>query len=248
MLIAKCLQNLANLVLFGKKENFMITINKYITDNLENMKKFLDTLSQIPNGVVDELPVKNQINWGREVARVHFYLHNNLEAMQAKFSKSDRDLEELKSCLDTLDREVELKLKNGSPNRPMSKSKNTYRNAKPAMGIQKSVPKLRPRIGSFSAKSSESNCKINLTQSDNSSIVQVRRNSPQSSPSSPINIKFPNFILEENYNCPGCNLPISGDLLEIEDKKWHSHCFICSQCGKPISSCAFFYKKRRSFL
>ena len=44
-LIAKTLQNLANLVEFGWKEEFMKDMNSFIIENLENMKHFLDKIS-----------------------------------------------------------------------------------------------------------------------------------------------------------------------------------------------------------
>ena len=44
-LIAKTLQNLANLVEFGWKEEYMKDMNVFIVENLVNMKGFLDKIS-----------------------------------------------------------------------------------------------------------------------------------------------------------------------------------------------------------
>ena len=44
-MIAKCLQNLANLVEFGAKESYMEVVNPFILKNKERMVVFLDHLS-----------------------------------------------------------------------------------------------------------------------------------------------------------------------------------------------------------
>jgi Ras GTPase-activating protein 1 len=44
-LIAKALQNLANLVEFGVKEQFMTCVNPFIKNNKARMVEFLDKLS-----------------------------------------------------------------------------------------------------------------------------------------------------------------------------------------------------------
>lgn len=45
IMIAKCLQNLANLVEFGGKEQYMEVVNPFILKNKERMVVFLDHLS-----------------------------------------------------------------------------------------------------------------------------------------------------------------------------------------------------------
>lgn len=44
-MVAKCLQNLANLVEFGGKEPYMEVVNPFILKNKERMVVFLDHLS-----------------------------------------------------------------------------------------------------------------------------------------------------------------------------------------------------------
>ena len=44
-MVAKCLQNLANLVEFGGKEPYMEVVNPFIIKNRERMVTFLDHLS-----------------------------------------------------------------------------------------------------------------------------------------------------------------------------------------------------------
>ncbi|XP_015759449.1 PREDICTED: ras GTPase-activating protein 1-like isoform X2 [Acropora digitifera] len=46
-LVAKCLQNLANLIEFGAKESFMTPVNPFILKNKEKMVNFLDELSNV---------------------------------------------------------------------------------------------------------------------------------------------------------------------------------------------------------
>lgn len=45
IMIAKCLQNLANLVEFGGKEQYMEVVNPFILKNKERMICYLDSLS-----------------------------------------------------------------------------------------------------------------------------------------------------------------------------------------------------------
>ena len=45
VMVAKCLQNLANLVEFGGKEPYMEVVNPFIIKNRERMVGFLDHLS-----------------------------------------------------------------------------------------------------------------------------------------------------------------------------------------------------------
>ncbi|CAB4004632.1 Ras GTPase-activating 1, partial, partial [Paramuricea clavata] len=46
-MVAKCLQNLANLIEFGAKEPYMIPLNPFIQKNKPRLVKFIDNLSSI---------------------------------------------------------------------------------------------------------------------------------------------------------------------------------------------------------
>jgi GTPase-activator protein for Ras-like GTPase/Concanavalin A-like lectin/glucanases superfamily/Bacterial cadherin-like domain/Bacterial Ig domain len=48
VLIAKALQNLANQVTFGKKEEYMIDVNQFIEANAENIQTFFDSMVRLP--------------------------------------------------------------------------------------------------------------------------------------------------------------------------------------------------------
>src|SRR5690348_15809467 len=47
-LVAKILQNLANLMTFGKKETCMAIFNEWLEKQQPKMKKFLDDISSLP--------------------------------------------------------------------------------------------------------------------------------------------------------------------------------------------------------
>lgn len=58
-LVAKILQNLANLVLFGKKETYMEPCNEWLLKQQPKMKAFLDTLSSLPTSRMTSREKKN---------------------------------------------------------------------------------------------------------------------------------------------------------------------------------------------
>eukprot|EP01120_Amphizonella_sp_Union-15-10_P011251 TRINITY_DN4722_c0_g3_i2.p1 TRINITY_DN4722_c0_g3~~TRINITY_DN4722_c0_g3_i2.p1 ORF type:complete len:559 (-),score=111.69 TRINITY_DN4722_c0_g3_i2:132-1688(-) len=85
-LIAKTLQNLSNLVNFGKKEPYMIEVNPFIEEHIPQMKDFIDKVCSIPTDPVDEVPSQvNALGFGREMARVHGHLVAGLKDMKNKF-------------------------------------------------------------------------------------------------------------------------------------------------------------------
>lgn len=55
MLVAKSVQNLANLRIFGEKEPFMCPMNDFIEKNLDVMKGLLDEISTPPTSPIDEV-------------------------------------------------------------------------------------------------------------------------------------------------------------------------------------------------
>jgi len=57
VLLGKVLQNLANGVLFGKKEPFMVRMNQFITKNLESTGKWMDDISS-SNAAFQESPTE----------------------------------------------------------------------------------------------------------------------------------------------------------------------------------------------
>eukprot|EP01130_Rhizamoeba_saxonica_P016518 TRINITY_DN7653_c0_g1_i1.p1 TRINITY_DN7653_c0_g1~~TRINITY_DN7653_c0_g1_i1.p1 ORF type:complete len:819 (-),score=184.87 TRINITY_DN7653_c0_g1_i1:54-2297(-) len=85
-LIAKTLQNLANLVGFGKKEPFMEVCNSFIDENLDNMKNFIDALCKPPTEAVDSKPSRPKLNFGREMSRIHYLLKTQFDDIVEKYA------------------------------------------------------------------------------------------------------------------------------------------------------------------
>ena len=72
MMVAKCLQNLANLVEFGGKEPYMEVVNPFILKNKERMIVFLDQLSSVNDprdlGYLTTVAGHNKPDIGRDLA------------------------------------------------------------------------------------------------------------------------------------------------------------------------------------
>jgi len=80
-MIAKCLQNLANLVEFGAKESYMEVVNPFILKNKERMVVFLDHLSSVrEKPYPDEERVKGDP--ARDLATIHQLCEANLGQLQ----------------------------------------------------------------------------------------------------------------------------------------------------------------------
>lgn len=110
-LIVKAIQNLANMVVFGKKEQFMVVCNEFIESSKEDMKKFLLELSTPPTTPVDELPQKlSALNFGSEMARVHAQLIDSHDDLVREFG-TDPQVEKLTGILQMLDKEANKEVK-----------------------------------------------------------------------------------------------------------------------------------------
>jgi len=82
VMIAKCLQNLANLVEFGGKEPYMEVVNPFILKNKERMVVFLDHLSSVrEKPYPDEDRVKGDP--ARDLATIHHICEGHLEELEA---------------------------------------------------------------------------------------------------------------------------------------------------------------------
>lgn len=76
-MIAKCLQNLANLVEFGGKEPYMEVVNPFILKNKERMIVFLDHLSSVrEKPYPDEDRIKGDT--ARDLATAHYICESHL--------------------------------------------------------------------------------------------------------------------------------------------------------------------------
>jgi len=84
-LVAKILQNLANLVEFGQKEPFMHKMNTLITNNIDNMKRFLDELIETADEDVERSEITSEIekiNERKELASTYNFLRKNKKVLE----------------------------------------------------------------------------------------------------------------------------------------------------------------------
>jgi len=83
ILVAKCLQNLSNLVEFSatSKEEYMACMNPFVMQNLPRMKSFIDELASAP---VATEPTKAQavpFSLEKELASIYRHLKRNIDKM-----------------------------------------------------------------------------------------------------------------------------------------------------------------------
>lgn len=81
VMVAKCLQNLANLVEFGGKEPYMEVVNPFILKNKERMVVFLDQLSMV--GDPGEPRIVSKPDTAKELATLHHICMAHLNELQA---------------------------------------------------------------------------------------------------------------------------------------------------------------------
>ncbi|KAJ3052188.1 hypothetical protein HK097_006740 [Rhizophlyctis rosea] len=99
-LLAKTLQNLANLVRFAQKEAYMMDVNPFIDENIERMKSYIDGLAT-KEAVVKKEATLHHVHFevAREAARLyHFYVRASpliLQTMQARDAPLIRELTKL---------------------------------------------------------------------------------------------------------------------------------------------------------
>lgn len=89
ILVAKSLQNLANLIEFGTKEPWMEVVNPFILKNKSRMIKYIDELATFPNGyqassvsLEPDLVIKGQPD--RELANILSICESHLHQIQAQ--------------------------------------------------------------------------------------------------------------------------------------------------------------------
>jgi len=117
-LIAKTLQNLSNLVGFGKKEPYMKDVNPYIEERIPQMKEFIQKVCSIPIDPIDEVPsAMNALGFGREMARVHGHLVAGLKDIKEKFGAETPAVIKLARLLNTLNEDLREQ-ENGDPSLP----------------------------------------------------------------------------------------------------------------------------------
>ncbi|KNC46799.1 Ras GTPase-activating protein 3 [Thecamonas trahens ATCC 50062] len=113
-LVAKTLQNLANLVHFGPKEPFMSPMNAIIDSFLDDMREFLTAVStpdpaelNQPLHLVEHAAAPSNLDWPRDMAKVHNHFNAALPALEEHADEfPDLSLNELKKVLRGIDTAV----------------------------------------------------------------------------------------------------------------------------------------------
>ncbi|XP_028159848.1 ras GTPase-activating protein 1-like [Ostrinia furnacalis] len=82
LMVAKCLQNLANLIEFGAKEPYMEVVNPFILKNKERMVVFLDQLSSVPDPGNPPPNSNNNFDIAKELATLHHICVSHLTELQ----------------------------------------------------------------------------------------------------------------------------------------------------------------------
>ncbi|XP_061379479.1 ras GTPase-activating protein 1 [Danaus plexippus] len=82
LMVAKCLQNLANLIEFGAKEPYMEVVNPFILKNKERMVVFLDQLSSVQDPGNPPPNSNNNFDIAKELATIHHICVSHLAELQ----------------------------------------------------------------------------------------------------------------------------------------------------------------------
>lgn len=79
LIATKVIQNLANNVLFGAKETYMIVLNDFLTNNIYRVASFLREISKVPTENTIEKPVEVYQMDDKFYATLHRVLSENME-------------------------------------------------------------------------------------------------------------------------------------------------------------------------
>lgn len=105
-LIAKTVQNIANLATFGKKEPYMECLNPFILECIPLMKNFINELCSPPSEPIDEIPYNNNINFGREMAKIHKRINEAIPDLKEKYGEDDPNVLDLIEVVEKLNDEL----------------------------------------------------------------------------------------------------------------------------------------------
>lgn len=113
-LIAKAIQKLANFTQFGGKEEFMVFLNDFVEDEMENMRHFLEDISTLNK---DNAFLKNHadIDLGKELSILHSLLTDTLEKFNETTVQKLHPLPEILGTLSAALKDPQAGLK--QPNR-----------------------------------------------------------------------------------------------------------------------------------
>ncbi|ORY04201.1 hypothetical protein K493DRAFT_311429 [Basidiobolus meristosporus CBS 931.73] len=156
LLITKVIQNLANNVLFGTKESFMITLNDFLTSNIHKVSNFLLDISVAPSDSdTESIITTNSRLEDTDLSRLHRHVFDNLERI-------GRDLSTRKQSKPFLIAPNTGLVANGSVNSDLEKPQSTSKKAHEKLSTvlaQLGPPPDVPRVerSSFDSKIGASN-------------------------------------------------------------------------------------------
>ncbi|KAG0187398.1 Ras GTPase activating protein ira2 [Apophysomyces sp. BC1034] len=87
LITTKVIQNLANNVLFGAKETYMIMLNDFLTSNIYRVTSFLREISSVPTSTDETEPGSMSRLTDKDHVVLHRILFNNIENMSRDFAK-----------------------------------------------------------------------------------------------------------------------------------------------------------------
>ncbi|KAI8975358.1 hypothetical protein BDF20DRAFT_914298 [Mycotypha africana] len=107
LIATKIIQNLANNVLFGAKETYMIVLNDFLTSNIYKVASFLREVSTVPdNSATDDSLEALQMN-EKSYAMLHRVLYDNMERVSRDLSAKTHQYPEQPDSLSNLKRELD---------------------------------------------------------------------------------------------------------------------------------------------
>jgi len=106
LLAAKVIQNIANFQPFDKKEAYLGCVGDFISSKFPFMKDYLDNLCISPTGAIDSILSTPNINFGREMSMVHFYVQNLIPLLKEEFGEEDKDVIDIEKSIQDMDQEI----------------------------------------------------------------------------------------------------------------------------------------------
>ncbi|KAL0094889.1 hypothetical protein F4703DRAFT_1902562 [Phycomyces blakesleeanus] len=133
LISTKVIQNLANNVLFGSKEAFMIVLNDFLTRNIYKVASFLRTIAKVPDDndsdIITETPVQMT---EKDYALLHRVLFDNMERISrdlaARRTYQSHDQELLSIWRQSLDKFANLLAQLGKPPEVQDQGNNEAKN------------------------------------------------------------------------------------------------------------------------
>ncbi|KAF7723612.1 Ras GTPase activating protein ira2 [Apophysomyces ossiformis] len=116
LIITKVIQNLANNVLFGAKETYMIMLNDFLTSNIYRVTSFLREMAAISNDTSEtKLEEEPYGMCDKEYAMLHRVLVNTIDSMSQDFTKRRILGHDMDQCQGQFDKFANLVAQLGEP-------------------------------------------------------------------------------------------------------------------------------------